>query len=170
MIGAVTPGAWSTQAISINDDGDVTGVFQAASTGPAHGFVRRSNGDFEVFDGAPDASFTYGASINKMGDVGGYFLDGGGLAHGFVRNRCGDITVFDGPSGTYGLSINDCGDVAGYVQGTHGFVRCGNGDFTVFDAPHASQTSASGINDGGDVTGTFYDTSENKNRAFVRCS
>ena len=47
-------------------------------------------------------------------------------------------------------------------------MRDRHGNVIVVDAPNASQTRAAAINDGGDVTGTFYDTAANKNRAFVR--
>src|SRR5437016_4611086 len=40
--------------------------------------------------------------------------------------------------------------------------------FIVFDAPNASATSVANINNSGDVTGYFNDTSKSKQRGFVR--
>ena len=40
--------------------------------------------------------------------------------------------------------------------------------FSVFDAPNASYTYSFSVNAGGDVTGYFGDTSQGKDRGFVR--
>ncbi len=179
------PNATSIQAFSINASGDVTGSFSDASQGgKARGFVRDRGGNITVFD-VPNSTETGPCSINASGEVTGEFRDPnqGGEQRAFVRDQHGTITVFDGPnaSQTASCSINDRGDVAGEffdvlsvppppVGGTGlqlGFVRDRDGNITAIDAPGAYFTVANSINDSGEVTGQFSDSSHLDGRGFV---
>ncbi len=71
---------------SINDAGDITGIYFDASV-VAHGFVRAANGNITRFD-APGAGTgmlqgTGGSSINATGDIAGAYVDASGVFHGF---------------------------------------------------------------------------------------
>lgn len=185
------PNAIDTYANSINAGGDVAGVFYEPGF-KEHGFVRDRNGNFTVFD-APNASTTTPESMNDRGDVAGIFTESGFVQHGFVRDRDGNFAVIDPPNAllleeTVVPSINNSGDVTGYFYDTsqhrlRGFVwdrkvvwsgmsvtpPGTNESFTVFDAPNGTLTQPLGINNSGDVTGQFWDSSQGgKARGFVR--
>ena len=76
---------------------------------------------------------TYAMSINKDGQIAGYYIGSGGAAHGFMRGSSGKINSFDVPdtSGTYGQAIDsspaDPGAIAGFCDtssdSADGFVR-----------------------------------------------
>jgi probable HAF family extracellular repeat protein len=77
------PGAVSTDAISINDKGQITGYYQTSSTiNPEHAFVY-SNGQYTSID-PPGSTNTVGLSINNSGQVAGYYISSDGTVHGFV--------------------------------------------------------------------------------------
>jgi hypothetical protein len=105
---------------------------------------------------------TFVAGINNFGQVVGSCTDGA-----FVRDRNGDITVlnFPGAEGTVASAINDMGHVVGQYWGTlfgqalerfHGFLWK-DGEYITIDAafPDAMFTSLSGINNAGQIIGTY---------------
>ena len=124
---------------------------------------------------------TFPYSINGNGVIAGYYTFGSGLLQsGFVRAADGTITSFSPLSSpgspvleTLGFSINAAGAIAGYYVGgtapftNHGFVRDTGGNFTLFDPPGSTSTIVQSINDGGDITGYYYDAS-NVKHGFVR--
>jgi hypothetical protein len=74
--------------LTINDGGEVAGVFPDPSQGNKNrGFVRDPNGNITVFD-PPNAASTFSISINNGGDVTGTFFDAsqGNKQRGFVRS------------------------------------------------------------------------------------
>lgn len=86
---------------------------------------------------------------------------------GFIRDKHGNITVlnFPGSQGTIALGINDFGHVVGQYWGDafgqglqrfHGFLWK-DGTYTTLDAPFAEAmaTTLSGINNAGQVIGTY---------------
>ena len=84
-------------------------------------------------------------------------------------------TVFDvpGATATFAVGINNAGVIAGYhytaAPGTtqHGFVRAADGTFSLFE-PHGSiWMRVAGINENGQVVGTFEDK-HLTNYAFIR--
>lgn len=179
-----------TGAVSINDNGDIAGIY-VTSPNLAHGYVRTPAGVITEFD-APDAGKnskqgTFPTSINAGGDVTGLYIDASNAYHGFVRVAAsGTVTEFDvtgaptniGHRGSAPLSINTTGEITGmYVDGNavrHGFVRATDGTFTTFDTPGAGSnptlgTIAMSVNAGGTVTG-FYIDSNQLSHAFVRAA
>src|SRR5260370_21389583 len=156
--GAGTGMLQGTMGTSINDGGDIAGVFLTAPSTSvpnlAHGFVRvAATGSITEFD-APGAGTgknqgTFPASINTTGDIAGMYFDASNAYHSFVRSAAGTITTFDVPGaptttehrGTTPLSINAGGDITGsYMHANdvrHGFVRSAAGTFTTFDVPGA---------------------------------
>ncbi len=169
-----------TGGISINDNGDIAGIY-LTSPNLAHGFVRAgSTGAITQFD-APDAGQsknqgTFPTSINNHGDIAGMYFDTNNAYHGFVRTA-GTIAEFDVPGapanvghrGTSPLSINATGVITGMYLDTsavrHGFVRAANGTFTTFDVPAAGSNPTLGtipmsINSGGGITGFYLDSNQ----------
>jgi hypothetical protein len=106
---------------------------------------------------------TLPVSINNPGAIAGYYWNiiNGHAYSGFVRGTNGAVTSFDPPggSGTSVYGINREGAVTGTYEknGTYGFFRKTDGTITTFDVPGAMiNTIASGINDGGVITGQFF--------------
>jgi hypothetical protein len=122
--GTITPfdaGSADTYPYSINPKGEITGYHGG------HGFLRRVDGTFIMFD-PPGSADTYPYSINPKGEITGYYNDASGRVHGFVRERDGTFATFDaGPNGTYPASINSRGEITGYYLDAsgneHGFLR-----------------------------------------------
>jgi len=136
----------------------------------------------ETFDADPtqvQCRETSPTSINDRGDVTGSCFTF--VFHGFVRSSDGHTVIFDPPfdppnanCDTKPSSINDAGDIAGEFTCPgnvhHGFLRDSRGDFIVFDAPNSSSDSmeVAGINDAGEITGSFFDPVAGRARSFVR--
>ncbi len=126
---------------------------------------------FTTFD-APDAGHgtnqgTVPISINQGGVIAGDYYDASGSPHSFVRAAGGQITEFDAPGllDSYVSGINRNGQVIGsgtYVTSKGGFVtgylRSRNGVFIHIAPPGAVNTAPVGINDSGEISGTFYDS------------
>lgn len=194
--GAGTGMLQGSMGTSINDSGDIAGIYLTAPsvTVPnlAHGFVRiAATGTINEFDAASAGTGrnqgTFPASINAGGDVAGMYFAADNSYHGFMRaGATGTITEFDVPGapttighrGTLPMSIDTGGDIAGfYVDASdirHGFVRLANGTFSTIDAPGAGTaplegTTALSINVAGDVTGFFVDAS-GTSHGFVRAA
>jgi hypothetical protein len=153
------PGSSETFAQSINDEGTITGYYIAAPSSAAHGYVRDPEGNFTLFDHAPN-------SINAGGAVTGSYAENG-VSHGFVRRADGKLISFDPPGSisTTARSINAKGAITGSYQDAshllHGFVRRLGGEIISFDAPGGS-TYATSINDAGVIAGS------NGHKGFVR--
>jgi ribosome-binding factor A len=174
-----------TFAVSINDGGEITGIYSDSVTAE-HGFLRAANGTFTEFDvpGSPVNVTHRGTSptdINASGVITGMMEDINTVRHGFVRAADGTFTSFDAPGaggglteGTIPLRINAGGDVVGFYVDvnhvSHGFVRMSAGTFIApIDAPGAGTTGsqkgfkfggtiAVGIDTAGDVAGIYADT------------
>jgi probable HAF family extracellular repeat protein len=132
------PGAVTTEARGINNAGQIVGFFEETAMGVVqqHGFLY-SRGRFTQFD-VPGASATAAADINNAGRRDDFQDDQSGRAGRVaVRHREGQIT----------------GSFSTVTQG-HGFLLA-EGSFTTFDVPGAVSTSASGINDRGQIVGEF---------------
>ncbi len=138
-----------TYATSMNDEGEITGYYNAGPYHATHGFLRRKNGTIVTFE--PPGSITDAAahqdeegylvrpvtvptSINNNGEVVGYYGDATGVLHGFARMRDGTFRTFEAPNankhsdlGTSPMDINGGGEIAGYYYSDpdgvlHGFV------------------------------------------------
>jgi hypothetical protein len=102
------------------------------------------------------------SAINNKGEIVGSCSAGG-----FIRDKHGNITIlnFPGAEGTVALGINDFGHVVGQYWGDafgqglqrfHGFLWK-DGTYTTIDASftEAMATTLSGINNAGQIIGTF---------------
>ena len=81
------PPAQGTGSFSINDAGDIAGIYVDTNV-VYHGFVRAANGAITEFDvpgaGTGMLQGTTGFSINDEGNIAGTFLDASNVAHGYV--------------------------------------------------------------------------------------
>jgi hypothetical protein len=167
-----------TQPASINDLGEITGVY-FDSNGNGHGFLRKARGEIVTFD-APNVGYgtqaglflVYGlgtipTGINNEGDIVGYYTDSNGAYHGFVRSARGKFRSIDdpssssSPSATIAQAINDWGIVVGFWFDSnfnyHGFVHQVDGSFTTVDPPGDVVAQCYHINDLGEVAGDWAD-------------
>src|SRR5262249_4189056 len=108
------PGAFQTDAVGVNDAGQVVGSFQDA-TG-RHGFFRGADGSFTTIDAAGGID-TAAYGIDPAGQIVGWFGDSGGV-HGFLRSTDGSFITIDvpGATGTEAHGINATGQVVGWFQ------------------------------------------------------
>jgi len=155
-----------------------------------HPYIRDANGNFITIS-FPNLLGGNAWAINLQGAVVGNYLnltdDQSVLLHyhGFVRSPNGVITKFDPPGSTMTevTAMNDAGAITGDYWvcsvdfsscSIHGFIRTPNGKYTVIDVPGAGSdgwsdqgTFLTGINDLGDVSGTYADAN-NVYHGFVR--
>jgi probable HAF family extracellular repeat protein len=165
------PRANLTEAIGINDDGQVVGDYRDSS-GRFHGFFWDA-GLFLTFDVPfPEATTTGPSGINNVGQIVGFYLDNNvsdsfpnGHVHGFLYDN-GFFSSFDVPGasgGTLAFDINDHGQIVG-VYGDSDFVPHGflleEGRFTTIEVPfpHVVITEVSGINNRGQIVGSYRTT------------
>jgi probable HAF family extracellular repeat protein len=161
------PGALTTTAVGVNNRGQVVGQYQTPD-GRFHGYVWE-RGRITTID-VPGAAGTSLVDINDRGQLlGGYADDQSmrpGTFHGFVLDR-GRLRTFDGPAGTLLLpaDLNNRGQIVGStITGAtdadptaRGFLlaRGVSGPFTPISVPGAPDTLAIGLNDRGQITGTY---------------
>jgi len=103
------PGSFSTEALDINDTGQIVGYFQ--DTNGAHGFLL-SGGSFTSID-APGSNLTFANSINNAGQIVGNFFDFSAFrGRGFLLSG-GSFTTIDvpGSSDTRCHGINNAGKI-----------------------------------------------------------
>lgn len=165
------PGANLTEAIGVNDDGQVIGDYRDAA-GKFHGFFWDA-GLFLTIDAPfPEATISAPTAINNLGQIVGYYFDNNvtanfpnGHIHGFIYKN-GGFSVFDFPqgSGTLPADINDHGQILGiYVDDS--FVGRSfllkDGDFITVDVPGTFATQVSGINNKGQIVGRYLEANPN---------
>jgi uncharacterized membrane protein len=154
------PGATATQPSDIDDRGRIVGSYVDAATYAVRGFLREADGTITTIDAGP-SSFTQLLGINNQGQIVGYALDGRFVARGFIREPDGSNTpvTFPGTKGaTVASDIDDRGGLAGDygLKRVSGYVGDRRGRIETFDVPGAlTETRAEGVNDDGDIVGTF---------------
>jgi hypothetical protein len=159
------PGAYVTVAHGINKAGWIVGTFNTPGGTKHRGFRRDPSGDFTVID-VPDSTYSDARGINTSGEIAGWFSDTAAY-HGFLLSG-GHYTPIDVAGAAYMEihAINDSGQTVGYVYDGmrgHGVLVPGG----TIDAPGGSSTSADGINNAGEIVGTFTDAAHVQH-GFVR--
>jgi probable HAF family extracellular repeat protein len=154
------PGAILTEAVGINDEGDVVGDYRD-SAGTFHGFVW-DEAQFRTIDVPfPEAILGAATGINNVGQIVGFY-DTSSDRHGYLYD--GSFTSIDLADAveTQPEDINDRGQIVGtYADragAAHGFLLdLDNGTFTTIDAPFpgVTFTTAQGINNKGQIVGRF---------------
>lgn len=162
------PGATLTEAVGVNDHGQVVGDYRDAA-GKFHGFVWEA-GLFQTLDVPfPDTRLTAPTGINNVGQIVGFYFDNNvtsafpnGHAHGFLSDK-GIFTSLDVPDATATLpvDINDHGQIVGVSSEAnndfpHAFLL-DKGRFTSITVsfPNVLFTDPSGINNRGQIVGRY---------------
>src|SRR5262249_45186472 len=141
---------------------------------PPHGFLK-SGGTYTTIDDPLATAGTAAYGINASGQIVGLYNTGALATHGFLYNpNSGTFTTLDDPLASMGTStvpaplpINGPGKIGGtyYHQAPHGFLNSG-GNYTTIDDPLGTSTTAYGINDMGQIVGSYVDAS-NKTHGFL---
>ncbi|MCT9075967.1 hypothetical protein [Streptomyces fulvoviolaceus] len=169
------PGAKGTEAIKINDRGEVVGHYSTDTglvndSAKPHGFLRNSRGAFATID-MPGAAYTLPQGLNNRGQVVGVYVDAKGTGHGFRWER-GRFTTIDvpGAAGTEILDVNDRGQMVGdYLDRSGralGFLL-DKGHVTTIDPRGTRYTLAFGINDRGRIVGVAVNADQTQVRGFL---
>ena len=155
-----------TQGSGINDSRDIVGRYIAG--GQQHGYLRHIDDTYELLDDPPEGHSPQPYAINNSSDiVGNFFDETDGITRGFLLSG-GKYTKIAPPGSTFALAqgINRFGLIVGVYEldgRRHGFVRLSGGRFIYPpdyppDRERASRlTSNVGINDPGQISGSFID-------------
>jgi probable HAF family extracellular repeat protein len=174
-----------TKAQGINAAGSIVGYYADPFKAFNHGFLLSTDGTYSKLDAA-FSNYSYEEEwpegINNAGQIVGYFgTSSGPVAYGFYgfelsadhkSLRAFDVhtVIPDAEAGsTYPMGINNAGQIVGYYFDTagdeHGFLLSpdlgllGTIDVqTVIPDAKAGTTSARGINNNGQIVGTYEDT------------
>ena len=79
-------GSVGTHATAINLEGQITGYFTTAD-GKYHGFLRKRNGNIEIFEAPGANNGIFPRDINDVGQIVGYYQDPNFVLHGFLRSE-----------------------------------------------------------------------------------
>jgi uncharacterized membrane protein len=178
------PGAFDSEALSINFQGQIAGTYRVDMFSNAVPFLRQPNGSFIRIDAISSLGYyapSYALSLNSRGQLAGSYCcaltpqDSLGL-HGFLRQSDGTIASFDvrGTTGTIARAINGKGQVTGLYfsdaqhHEVHGFLRQTNGSIIKFDVSDSTQTRPMAINERGDVIGTYLALQDGWYHGFLR--
>ena len=123
-------GAGGTQALGINNAGQIVGTY-SDSSGKSHGFLYNPNANtYSTLDDPLGAQGTLAFDINNAGQIVGFYTDSSSKRHGFLYNlNGGTFITLDDPLATGGTDpsgINDAGQVVGFYvdnTGRHGFLE-----------------------------------------------
>jgi uncharacterized membrane protein len=141
-----------------NEGGIVTGINNAGQFtvyGPGAGvyssFVTSNGGPVTNLPTIPGALNTIATGISNAGEVVGaasYF--NGAVTYWTWQN--GALTVIDLPGGPTG--INSSGQITGTLASGQSYLDT-NGVIQTIDVPGSTSTTARGINDAGEIVGSF---------------
>jgi hypothetical protein len=158
------PGSAQTRLTGLNNTGVQVG-FWSGRTGRIAGWYL-SSGQFHsvAFPAAGNASSPVNEllGVNDHDVAVGFYTDAKGLDHGYTYNiatKAFTTVTVPGAGSVVAAAINNAGSVAGFFTDqagrTEGFVLQPGGQLSVLVFPRASQTTATGINDAGEVVGDY---------------
>jgi Cu/Zn superoxide dismutase len=119
------PGASATQALGVNDHGEVVGTYTVGSGSSAvmHGFTWTSGGGFATVDEPNGMGTTTTINgVNDAGDLAGFYVDGAGNTDGFLatpvklRKVTAYVPLTPMPQGTVTLGRDSAGAVDATVN------------------------------------------------------
>jgi len=111
-INALLPANQNSQAVGINNSGNIVGFFLPTAT-TSIGFLDQG-GVISTIDPF-GSTFTQALGINNLGEIVGFYTDAGGVQHGYVDIN-GLFSSFD-PPGSMNTTINglnDLGQIVGF--------------------------------------------------------
>jgi Cu/Zn superoxide dismutase len=165
------PGSVQTQVTGINDNDLTVGFFStmnnANNTNDNTGFYRVDGSyhsvAFPTGDNAnPPVNQLLG--VNDSDEAVGFYTDGQGDNHGYEYSisskKFSTVTVSgEGATSVTAAAIDNNGDLAGFFTGSggaqDGFLLAKGGRQTILAYPGAATTQAFGVNDRGEVVGTY---------------
>lgn len=159
-----------------NAGGTTVGNF-LSNEGLFEGYIRTPGGSYTLIN-FPTALGQDVVGVNNGGQVAGFYVDANNVIWSYVRSVTGKLTVFQSPdagatpgNGTEVLQISNAGATTGLyadVNGAlHAFYRSTSGKFAEFDASDlAVETEPTGINNSGEVVGTWFDA-EGQSHGFI---
>lgn len=146
------------EVVSLNKNRQVVGNLYG------RGFLGHVNGSVNYIN-YPNADRTQCITINDSGQILGIYTLASGpdsarpvssVILGFVREPNGAFKSVDFPG--WPRDMNNKGQIVG-VSDDRGFIRQPDGSVSYFDAPGAFSTEPTGINDRGDIVGSYFDNS-----------
>jgi len=153
------PKAMETQAIGINDKGDVVGLY-FDTAGAQHGYVKKGS-KYTTIDVSGDSS-SEAWGINDAGEIAVFAVGSAGGYQSFIYNGKTFKQISDpnqGTSGTIARDLNNKGDVAGAYfnsSGTEvGFLLHGGMYYDVIDPKASTATKPDGLNDKLEIVGRY---------------
>ena len=173
--------ASNTRAFDINARGDIVGrFFDSSMNGIPRSFHRYNDGTYAPPIDAPVPNTgTVARGINGRGDIAGKYFDPKypSEAHGFLLTAPGafsgfDVNLPDAIPGQFGSTIANGINNLGMIVGDYtayaavpgcvgifglprGFLRNTNGTYTELSFPGAIATIPAGIDDAGNIVGTY---------------
>jgi probable HAF family extracellular repeat protein len=167
------PGATFTEAIGVNNAGDVVGFYNDKEEIYSQGFLYSGGIVTSINDPRGMKGGTVPFAINAAGQVVGYYYTDAIQTYSFlyVNGSFSDIQLPATVVASTALGINNLGQIVGmYNDGKtwHGyFFDSVTLAFQSIDAPNASYTWGSGINDSGEMTLFSIDRSRNVQQAWL---
>lgn len=155
-------GSTFTQANGINDAGQIVGAYHN-STGFDHGFLHYGAGQFYTIDAPGATQGTEAYAINGDASIAGRFATPytSFVEYAFPPTWSGSFTSFNyGGGATSGYGIDNDNELLG-TGGCCGFLLTNNVVVTTFQYPGATSTSTQGVNDFGQIVGSYRDSSGN---------
>lgn len=151
------PSATFTGARSINDAGQILGIYSDPRNG-LHGFLL-SEGVFTTID-FPEAKSTAASGINNAGQIVGSYSDVNGVSHGFLLSGGVFTTIdFPGALNSYAAGLNNTGHIVGgsFVNDDYRAFLFTSGTFTSIEYPDVfnRSTRVRDINDSGQIVGDY---------------
>jgi hypothetical protein len=153
------PGSSSTDAIGINDKGDVVGLY-VDSSGVQHGFVKKGSKytSIDVTGGTDTEAW----GINNSGQMTVFAISSAGGYESFIYNGKTFKKVSDpnaGTSGTIARDVNNKGDVVGVYFDSSGdeigFLLHAGTYYDVKDPKADNDTRPDGVNDKLEIVGRY---------------
>lgn len=147
-----------------SDDGRVP-AFVSAADGTTHSFVYHPNGAFTPLPDYPGALATYAMQLGNGNEFIGFYSTNLVTYQGFFYNS-GVFQSLSDPARTEGttfiLGLDSAGTLVGFSEdsrgaNTHGVMRPVGGTVEQFSVPGSLETAPVGINDAGEIVGTYRD-------------
>ncbi len=146
------PGAYSTSAAAINDTGTVVGSYTDTYGGLSHGYIYTPDGKYTsvIAPGAFGMTLTGDTTlsgINNAGQIVGFNVGTSENTYAFLYEGGTFTRIYGGSP----ADINDSGAILTVGNNGSG-VLYPDGNFATIQAPSPLTTTASGLNDAGQIT------------------